>query len=83
MSDLTPQELHILQHSLGLTRGTEIYRNHFVTGPGENDFEHCCSLVDKGYMTKQRSSLLHEHDRVFSVTEEGKRMVLEMRGNAG
>ena len=31
---LTEKQRHILKHSLGLTRGTEAYRNHFVTGAG-------------------------------------------------
>lgn len=67
----TPEQVHILRHSLGLTRGEREYRNHFVAGG--KDVEHCRGLVSLG--------LMHEHatqgqlsggDPVFTVTDEGK-----------
>lgn len=78
MSELTKEQVHILQHSLGLTRGTEMYRNHFVTGPGSRDWDDCCALVEAGMMTKRSSSILPEDDRCFHVTDKGKAFVLEL-----
>jgi len=49
---LPGEQLHILQHSLGLDqygRGNS-YRKHFVTGPESKDFEHCQALVALGLM---------------------------------
>jgi hypothetical protein len=77
--EVTESQIHILRHSLGLTRGEEIYRNHYVAGPGSTNFADCCALVDAGYMSKHRSELLHENDRYFRVTDEGKRLVLDLR----
>ena len=52
---MTPEQLHILQHSLGLDeygRGT-MYRNHFVTGEGSLDHPHCVALVEAGLMNQR------------------------------
>jgi hypothetical protein len=44
---VTDQELHILQHSLGLDRYGKghTYRNRFVTDENTIDFPHCESLT--------------------------------------
>ncbi len=65
-------QLHILLHSLGLTRGTAIYRNHFVTGVGSHDHPACMSLVAGGFMRKHKPSLLTGGDDCFTVTEAGQ-----------
>lgn len=72
-------ELHILQHSLGVDqygRG-EQYRNHFVTGPGSTDYDACMSLVDKSLMTRRPGSELSGGDDIFRVTDAGKAHVAE------
>lgn len=73
---LTPQQLHILQHSLGLDqygRGRE-YRNHFVTGPGSKDFDDCEALVDGACMTVRRNLPLAggSGNNCYTVTEWGR-----------
>ena len=69
----TPEELHILQHSLGLDRHGEgrQYRNHFVTGPGSKDFESCRALADAGYMKDHGPRKLAGGDHCFTVTPQG------------
>jgi hypothetical protein len=66
-------KLHILQHSLGLDEYGEgrQYRNHFVTGPGSDDWGHCVSLVGDGLMTQQRGNALTGGDDCFRVTPKG------------
>ncbi|UXS00803.1 hypothetical protein [Agrobacterium tumefaciens] len=71
-------QLHILQHSLGLDeygRGS-MYRNHFVTGEGSKDHAACMSLVAAGYMAVRKNHPLAGGDDCFTVTEEGKRAVI-------
>lgn len=72
-------QLHILQHSLGLDeygRGT-FYRNHFVTGEGSSDHADCVALVEAGYMGIRKNHPLAGGDDAFWVTEAGKRAVLD------
>lgn len=65
--------LHILQHSLGLDKygqGRQ-YRNHFVTGPGSDDYDNCVSLVADGLMAMRNGSAISGGDPIFSVTQKG------------
>ena len=66
-------KLHILQHSLGLDQYGEgrQYRNHFVTGPGSDDFDDCRELVADGLMTERAGSELSGGSPVFFVTRKG------------
>lgn len=70
---LTIEQLHILQHSLGVDqygRG-QMYRNHFCAGGADEDT--CRTLVAMGYMWEWHPSY-QEHYPYFncSVTDEGK-----------
>ncbi len=70
---MTPQQLHILQHSLGVDQygqGNQ-YRNHFVTGPGTNDWPYCQALVAAGLMTCHVPSALTGGMPCFVVTPAG------------
>lgn len=69
---VAPEELHILRHSLGLTYGDTMYRNHFVTGEGSIDYPFCEALVAKGLMRKGRPSAITGDMDAYFVTEEGK-----------
>lgn len=72
-------QLHILQHSLGVDqhgRG-EQYHNHFVTGEGSTDYPHCMALVEAGLMTRRAGNALSGGDDVFFVTDAGKAYVAE------
>ncbi|OHV81657.1 hypothetical protein [Rhizobium sp. LCM 4573] len=75
---MTPKQIHILQHTLGLDqhgRGT-FYRNHFVTGEGSKDHADCMALVDLGFMAVRRDHPLSGGDDCFWATEQGKRAVV-------
>lgn len=75
---LSPKQLHILQHALGLDqygRGS-FYRNHFVTGEGSKDHADCMALVALGFMTTRRGSSLSGGDDVFRVTDEGRAAII-------
>lgn len=71
------EQLHILRHSLGLTSGREMYRNHFVTGEGSDDYAGCMALVDAGLMERRGFSALTGGDWCFTVTEAGKRAAID------
>jgi hypothetical protein len=66
--------LGILRHSLGLgDKGRGLaYRNHFVAGPGSDDYDDCMALVRDGLMTHRKGSALSSWDDVFTVTEAGR-----------
>lgn len=76
---VSPEQLHILQHSLGLDRfgGGRSYRNHFVTSEDTTDWPIIQSLVALGLMIPRRvrEGLLDKRDRVFCVTVEGESVV--------
>lgn len=67
---MTPEQLQILQHSLGVDRYGQgpMYRNHFCAGGADETV--CRELVALGYMeTFERSYLPYYNCR---VTESGK-----------
>lgn len=78
---MSPKLLHILQHSLGLSRqgAGRQYRNHFCTGPGSKDFDACRQLVADGLMTERAGSELSGGDSVFIVTPKGVDLVASHR----
>lgn len=76
MPDLTIEQLHVLQHSLGLDqygRG-QMYRNHFCAGGDDEGI--CRSLVDLGYMYVFRPNASPYPYYNCAVTEAGKAAVL-------
>ena len=72
---LTPRQLEILQHSLGVDRygQGQMYRNHFCAGGSDEDI--CRQLVALGYMTTFTRSYLPYYN--CTVTEAGKAAVRE------
>ena len=67
---LTPNQLHILQHALGVDqygRGPR-YRNQFCAG--DDDEQACRDLVAKGYMRQHRTTELLPYFNC-SVTDAG------------
>lgn len=77
MTRLTPEQLHVLQHALGLDKygQGEMYRNHFCAGG--TDEQICRELVEMGYMRvfAPNASPLPYYN--CTVTQEGKRAVRE------
>lgn len=67
---ITAEQHDILRHALGLGRGE--HRNHFVTGPGGTDHQHCEALVAAGLMEKRPGTALSGWDDVYSVTVAGR-----------
>jgi len=65
---MTPDQLHILQHSLGVDQyGVgQMYRNHYCGGE-----EQCRPLVTLGFMTEHRPSELTGGSPWFRVTKAG------------
>lgn len=71
---LSPKELSILQHALGLDQygcGT-FYRNHFCAGGKDEDV--CRALVALGYMKHHPTTDLYPYYNC-SVTEAGKEAI--------
>ena len=73
MSKLSPQQLHILQHSLGVNEYGEgrQYRNHFVTSPEIPDGKLCEELVSLGMMRSQGARALAGGMHCYNVTPKG------------
>lgn len=70
---MTPGQLHILQHSLGLDeygQGT-LYRNHYVTEPGCDGYDDCRALVELGFMREHKPRELTGNMPCFTVTDQG------------
>lgn len=73
---LTPEQLTVLRHSLGLNPdGTgRSYRNHYVAGPGHYRYQELTELIALGHMRRRAtpSKILPEGDECFHVTELGE-----------
>ena len=74
------QDLHILQHALGVDqfgRGAQ-HRSHFVTGAGSDDHPTCMALTERGLMKRwDGASLQFGGDDFFRVTDAGRAFVAE------
>ena len=73
---LTTEQLHILQHALGVDeygQGRQ-YRNHFCAGGG--DIGICESLISLGLMKRHKTTVVLP-DFNCSVTEAGKQAMAE------
>lgn len=74
---MTPRQLEILQHALGVDqygRG-DMYRNHFCAGGEDEDV--CRELVGMGLMRVWHPNASPLPYYNCTVTEEGKRVVRE------
>lgn len=70
---VTPRQLEILQHSLGVDRygrGKQ-YRNRFVTDADCPDGQICAELVQLGLMTDHGAQSIAAGMHCFTVTEAG------------
>lgn len=70
---MTTEQLHILQHALGLDQygGGESHRNHFCAGPGGADHQACLDLARAGFMRDHGVTALSGGSSVFTVTAAG------------
>lgn len=74
MSAITPAQLHLLHHTLGVTpeRRTP-YRNHFVAGDGHHDMPDLLALEAAGLMKRSSTPKFCEQgDIVFTCTPAGQ-----------
>ncbi len=70
---MTPKQRDIMKHALGVGRGNKTgWRNHFVTGPGSDDYADCEALVEAGMMMKRNGGPLSGGDPVYRVTDAGQ-----------
>ncbi len=71
---MTPNQLHILQHSLGLDDHGQgkPYRNHYATEPTCDSYEDCAALVALGFMQDRGAISIWGGLHAFVVTEAGK-----------
>lgn len=80
---LTPDQLHILQHSLGLDayglyKGErEGYRNRYVVGPEGDAYAQCRELVAIGFMVEHPPREIFGGMSCFVVTDLGREAVAE------
>ena len=74
MPELTPRQLEILQHALGLDKYGQggMCRNHFCAGEGDKEI--CRSLVEIGYMKNHPTTKWLPYYNC-SVTDAGKEAV--------
>lgn len=76
MADPTPEQLHILQHALGLPHNDRppAYRNRYIVGPDCDGFSDCTELVAAGLMTDHGLQKIASGMHCFSTTAEGERV---------
>lgn len=76
MPELTAEQLHVLQHSLGVDKygQGQQYRNHFCAGGKDESI--CRELVAMGYMQQHATTECLPYFNC-SVTEDGKRAMDE------
>lgn len=76
-AELTKEQLHILQHSLGLDQygQGQMYRNHFCAGADDEPI--CRTLVDAGLMRVFAPNASPYPYYNCTVTEAGKQAVRE------
>jgi hypothetical protein len=89
---ITDKQRDILRHALGVGRGqidrwgkqrSAGWRNHFVTGPGSDDYADCEALVAAGLMTKRGGGPLSGGDPVYRVTDAGEEVLVGRKMSVG
>lgn len=75
----TPQQIGLLQHTLGLRIDRrEPYRNYFVAGQGHHDMPGLEALESMGLMARARTpKFCDQSDIVFCTTDAGRALALE------
>ena len=70
----SPEELHILQHSLGVDKHGQgrQYRNAYVVGPGSDGFDTCQGLARAGLMRDCGPQAMNGGMHTYTVTDIGR-----------
>lgn len=75
---MTPEQIELARHALGLDGLRRIsFRNHFVTGPGSDDYDHWMAMVKAGHATRRPGSQLTGGDDLFRLTRSGAELALQ------
>lgn len=75
---MTKEQIELGRHALGLpNRKHTTYRNHFVTGPGSNDYSEWMAMVAQGDAMHGAGSALTGGDDVFWLTKQAARLCLK------
>lgn len=75
---MTPQQIELARHALGLGNGRKVsYRNHFVTGPGHQDYIDWQDMVASGMATHRKGGALTGGDDIFYLTNKGATAALK------
>lgn len=79
MQTATPQQVRLLQHTLGLSEHQRrSHRNHFVTSAGTTDYPDLEALEGLGLMARVRTpAFCDADDIVFVTTKAGADLALE------
>jgi hypothetical protein len=78
MHELSEEQEHIIQHTLGLDQSTKPYRNHFCDtkiAPESKTSKDLAYLVSIGYMNVDRSTHLDKIYDVHYVTLKGVKAI--------
>lgn len=69
---MTPYQIDLARHALGLNRQRVSFRNYFVAGPGHNDYAGWMDMVEKGVATRRPGGLgTCAGDFIFALTRAG------------
>lgn len=78
LEGITPEQIHILQHSLGLSkRHDKPYRNYYAAGTASDCIQDLEALVDKGLMTSAGKSPVNSEMVYYYVTDRGRKVAFE------
>ncbi|GMW01489.1 MAG: hypothetical protein AMXMBFR84_26260 [Candidatus Hydrogenedentota bacterium] len=86
MIDLTPDQLHILQHSIGADKYGQLpktpYRNYYCTYPEGDAIDDLRALVAAGLMVDRGQLSTNDKMIVFQVTPAGQKAMKEASPDA-
>jgi len=75
---MTTKQRELARHSLGLPNANKTsYRNHFVCGPGHDDYEEWLSMSLFGLARHRSMGQLSGGDEVFWLTSEAAHEALD------
>jgi hypothetical protein len=78
MVDLTPKQIHILQHSLGISKPHDKpYRNFYAVYSDSDGIRDLELLVEKGLMINSGSSPVNSDMVYYQVSDAGRKVAFD------
>ena len=74
-TDLTPEQIDILLHTVGLDQSEKMYRDFFITNMESPDYLRCMDLREKGYLILDMDS----NPNIFRATEKTKDCICKIK----